>query len=117
MTGAAAPLLTPCCQQARVTTLAASGHSRRDACDNQGKVPLRQHAILGERDTRRCDALYLLIVLEARCAMGVLHSRAISPDVASRKRRDLSVAKPHRKASFLRKLRLRHLFGIAGLVD
>jgi hypothetical protein len=49
--------------------------------------------------------------------MGLLHAGAVSPDVAAGKCRDLSVGQPHRQTSFLRRLRLRHLFGIAGLVE
>jgi len=49
--------------------------------------------------------------------MGLLHAGAISSDVAAGKCRDLFVGQPHRQTSFLRRLRLRHLFGIAGLVE
>ena len=84
---------------------------------NQGKLPLRPDAIRGERGAVRRDALHLFAVLQTRRALGLLHAGAISPDVAAGKCRDLSVGQPHRQTSFLRQLRLRHLFGIAGLVD
>ena len=55
----------------------------------------------------------MLIVRQARRALGLLYAGAISPDVASGKRRDVSLGQLHRQTSFLRKLRLRNLLGIA----
>ncbi|MGY3393832.1 hypothetical protein ACVWW6_006423 [Bradyrhizobium sp. USDA 3311] len=40
--------------------------------------------------------------------------RLLSPP---EKRHDLSLGQPHRQTPFLCELRLRHLFGVAGLVD
>ncbi|MHC2313474.1 hypothetical protein ACVIHC_000520 [Bradyrhizobium diazoefficiens] len=42
---------------------------------------------------------------------------AVSSAVAAGKRHDLSLGQPHRQTPFLCELRLRHLFGVAGLVD
>src|SRR5204862_8317352 len=83
----------------------------------QGKLPLRQDAIRGQRGARRRDALHLFAVLETRGVVGLLHARAISADLAARERRDLSVAHKDRQTQFLRRLRLRHIFGVAGLVE
>ena len=84
---------------------------------DQGKLPLRQHAIRGERGTGQRDALYVLALLEAWRGVGVLRAGAVSPDHAGGESCDLSVGQPDRQAPFLCQLRLRHLFRIAGLVD
>src|SRR4051812_44583238 len=110
-------LLTPCCQQAPSMNPAISGHREGTNRASQGKLPLRPDAIRGQRDASRRDPLHLFVVRQARRAVGLLYAGAISADVAAGKRRDLSLGQPHRQTSFLRQLRLRHLFGIAGLVD
>src|SRR5262245_7655841 len=83
----------------------------------EGKLPLRQHAIRGQRGARRRDTLHLFVLLETRRAVGLLHASAVSADLARGERGDLSVADKDREAQFLRRLRLRHLLGIAGLVE
>jgi len=83
----------------------------------EGKLPLRPDAIRGQRGAGRRDALHLFAVLKTRRAVGLLQPGAISPDLVTRKCCDLSVGKPHRQTSFLRELRLRNPFRIAGLVD
>src|SRR5689334_22124538 len=110
-------LLTAGWQQGRTMKTAAPPHLERDHHATEGKLPLRQDAIRGHGSAGRRDALHLLAVLQARRAVGLLHAGAVSPDVAGRKRRDLSVAHQDRQTQFLRRLRLRHLLGIAGLVE
>jgi len=110
-------LLTPGWQQAPGMTFAVSDHCGGADRADQGKLPLRQNTVRSERGSGQRDALYLLALFEARHVVGVLHAGAVSPDHTDGKRRDLSMEQPDRKAPFLRQLRLRHLFGVTGLVD
>src|SRR6185369_3357558 len=98
---------------ARLKTSAVLDYSGGTQRANQGKLPLWQHTIRGERGAIRCDTLHLFALFQARRVVGLLYTGAISSDLCTRKRRALSVGQPHRQTSFLRQLRLRHLFGIA----
>ena len=55
-------------------------HLQRNNRANQGKLPLRQYTIRGERGAVRCDTLHVFTVFQARRVVGLLHARAISPD-------------------------------------
>src|SRR5260221_12153303 len=110
-------LLTPGWQQAPGMTSVVSDHCGGADRADQGKLPLRQHTVRSERGAGQRDALYLLALFEARRVVGVLHAGAGSPDHTDGECCDLSMAHPDRKAPFLRQLRLRHLFGVTGLVD
>ena len=85
--------------------------------DDQGKLPLRGFAIRSQRDTSERDALHLLALRQARRVVGVHHAGPVSPDHAGGESCDLSMGQPHRQTPFLRQLRVRHLFRVAGLVD
>jgi hypothetical protein len=91
-------MLTLCWQQGSISYAEPSMEGSGD--DDQGRLPLRQYAVRSERGASRRDALYLLALLEARRAVGVLHAGPVSPDHASRERRDLSMEQPHRQHHF-----------------
>jgi len=87
-------LLTACWQQAWATTSAMSVIRKGAGRGDQGKLPLWQHAVRGERGAHGRHALYLFALRQARRAVGVLHAGAVSPDVAGGERCDLSMAHP-----------------------
>src|ERR1700738_5063714 len=98
-------------------TRTSTDHRRGKKHDDQRKLSLRKYSMRAERGAGKRDTLHLLVLLQTRRSLGLLHAEPVPADDTGRAGRNLSLALKNRPASFLRDLRLRHLQRIPRLLD